>query len=190
MIVALTSLYYLGTGIISMPRVMLINQRIADDPQHPNSKSAFVDSTSAILSTLATVLFSKYFSALGDHLGRRPVLIISTLFSLVSNLIWLNASAPLGFYVASVVSGIADIFFYVGISWICDLASEKSHRGKSIGLYVGTVVGLTLSIGTFPPSSFSYMLQPFLWELSFPLEARLLELTKSLSSSTFSSCSS
>jgi MFS family permease len=190
MIVIMTAVYYLGTGIISMPRVMLINQRIAHDARNPNSQSSFVDSTSAMLSTLATVLFSKYFSALGDHVGRRPVLIISALFSLVSNIIWLSASTPLGFYVASMVSGLADIFFYVGISWICDLAPEKSQRGKAIGLYVGTVAGLTLSLGTPPPFPPCHDFpQLFRLGLCSPHAERSREHTKFLSSYISLSCS-
>lgn len=144
----MTAIYYVGVGITVMPRVMLINQRIAGNSRHPNSESAFVDSTAVMLNTLATVLFSKYFSSLGDYIGRRPVLGISIIFSIASNLLWLGSTSPLGFYLASIVRGVGDIFFYVGISWLCDIASDKTDRGKAIGLYVGTVAGLTLSIGS------------------------------------------
>lgn len=139
-----------------MPSVMLINQRIAGDSRHPTSQSAFVDSTSVMLNTVATVLFSKYISSLGDYVGRRPVLGISTIFSIASNLLWLASTSSSGFYLASIVRGVADVFFYVGISWLCDIASEKVHRGKVIGLYVGTVAGLTLSIGKMIFLTFSY----------------------------------
>jgi hypothetical protein len=134
-----------------MPRIMLINQRIAGDPRHPNAQSSFVDSTSVMLSTLTTILFSKYFSALSDHLGRRPILALSTLFSIVSSALWLQSTSSTGFFLASLAGGLANIFFFVGLAWLCDHSINQIQRGKAIALYVGTVIGLTLSIG-LPPS--------------------------------------
>jgi MFS family permease len=143
----ISAIFYLGIGMTALPRTMLINQQIAGDSRHPNAQSSFVDSTCVLLSTVTTIFFSKYFSAMGDHIGRRPILIVSTVFSLLSTAMWLISSSATGFYVASLAAGIANIFFFVAIAWLCDHAIHQAERGKAIALYVGTVIGLTLSIG-------------------------------------------
>lgn len=126
---------------------MLINDRITGNPQDPNSQSTFIDSTSIMLSTLATILFSKYFSSMGDYIGRRPVLSIACIFSILANIIWIKSIYPRDIYLASIISGICDIYLYVGLSWICDIIPNKLERGKYVGAYIGTVAGLTFSIG-------------------------------------------
>lgn len=143
----ISTFYYLGVGVTIMPRAMLINDRIAGDPQHPNSESAFVDSTSIILSTIATILFSKYFSAMGDYVGRRPVLASACIFSIIANILWIKSTKQGDIFIASVVSGVCDIYLYVVLSWICDTIPNKIDRGKYVGAFIGTVAGLTFSIG-------------------------------------------
>jgi MFS family permease len=139
-------LYYFAIGLTSISLSLLINQRIAGHAEHPNSDSVFVQSTVVFIHSTTSFIIGRYTSGLGDYLGRKPVLIASSLVCILSRYVYYSAHTPQVFYLAAILSGCLDLYYFSSLAWICDLFPEGPQRSKRVGLFSGTVGGLTLTI--------------------------------------------
>jgi MFS family permease len=139
-------LYYFAIGLTSISLSLLINQRIAGHPEEPNSDSVLVQSTVVFIHSTTSFIVGRYTSGLGDYLGRKPVLIASSLVCVLSRYIYYSAHTPQMFYFAAILSGCLDLFYFSSLAWICDLFREGPKRSKRVGLFSGTVGGLTFTI--------------------------------------------
>jgi MFS family permease len=139
-------LYYFAIGLTSISLSLLINQRIAGHPEEPNSESVLVQSTVVFIHSTTSFLLGRYTSGLGDYLGRKPVLIASSLVCVLSRYVYYSAHNPEMFYFAAILSGCLDLFYFSSLAWICDLFHEGTQRSKRVGLFSGTVGGLTFTI--------------------------------------------
>ena len=114
--------------------------------------------------------FGRYTSGLGDYIGRKPVLIASSLVCILSRYVYYSATTPIMFYFAAILSGCLDLFYFSTLAWICDLFKVGPQRSKRVGLFSGVVGGLTFTIAAplgavlakYVSPGFPFVISPFL----------------------------
>lgn len=92
-------------------------------------------------------MFGRYTSGLGDYLGRKPILIMSTISFILTRFIYLNSQSAEGFIFGAFVGGIFDCVYFTCLAWVCDLFPEGTRRSKRVGLFTGVVGGLAFVVG-------------------------------------------
>jgi MFS family permease len=147
LVIVVSVLYFLGVAMSAFPLILLINKRIAGDAEDPDAESVFVYTTVGILHTFMNFLTGRYTSGLGDYVGRKPVLIASMLVFTLSRLVYLSAQTPGAFYVAAVITGSFECFYFSILAWICDLFPDPQRRSKRVGFFVGMCAGFAFVIG-------------------------------------------
>ena len=140
-------LYFMSTAVTAIPLTLLINKRIAGDPEEPNAESAFVVATLSFIHSFISFLGARYTSGLGDYVGRKPILFLSSLTFLLSRFVYLEGQTPAEFYLGAVIAGAVDCYYFSTLAWICDLFPEGNRRSKRIGLFTGVVGGFGFAIG-------------------------------------------
>lgn len=140
-------MYFMATALTAIPLQLLINLRIAGNSEQPTAASAFVVATTSLLHSLVSFLFARYSSGMGDYIGRKPVLFLSSLCFLLSRLVYLDAKHPYGFYFGGILGGAFDCYYFSTLAWICDLFPEGSRRSKRVGLFTGVVGGFGFALG-------------------------------------------
>jgi MFS family permease len=140
-------IYFLSLAISSIPLILLINQRIAGDPNHPSSQSAFVVATSSFLHSFISFLFGRYVAGLSDYLGRRPLLFVGALLSLFSRIIYLQSTSSSGFYFGSLIGAPFSCFYFLILALISDHYPDPTKRSKRVGMFTGLVGGIAFIIG-------------------------------------------
>lgn len=163
-------LYYFAIGLTSISLSLLINQRIAGNPEEPNSESVLVQSTVVFIHSTTSFIVGRYTSGLGDYIGRKPVLIASSLICVLSRYVYYSAHTAEVFYFAAILSGCLDLFYFSSLAWICDLFREGPQRSKRVGIFSGTVGGLTLTIAAplgavlakYVSAGFPFVISPLL----------------------------
>jgi len=126
--------------------VQIINLKIAGGVEIVTAESAKCLLTVQFLTNTTKFLTTKYNTAITDNLGRKPMLIAACLCYIASRIVFLVSETQAGFYIAAVVSGVFDSFYYISIAWVCDIAKVK-ERGRALGLLTGISVGLAFTIG-------------------------------------------
>ena len=96
---------------------------------------------------LATFFFTPIWGALSDKHGRRPIILISVLVSLVSYIIFSFASIYIIVIIARILGGIGSGNISSAQAYISDI-TEPKDRAKSMGL-IGAAFGLGFIFG--PP---------------------------------------
>jgi MFS family permease len=147
LIIVTAVLYFMGVAITGIPITLLINQRIAGDAEDPNAESAFVSATNSFVHSVLSFIFGRYTSGFGDYVGRKPVLFLSAFCFFASRILYIISYTPAGFYLAGIVGGVFDCYYFSALAWICDVFPEGSRRSKRIGLFTGVVGGLAFLIG-------------------------------------------
>jgi MFS family permease len=110
-------------------------------------RSAFVDASVSFVHALMCFIFGRYTSGLGDYLGRKPILIASTLAFIATRLIYLSAQTASGFVFGAMLGGVFDCVYFTCLAWVCDLFPEGTRRSKRVGLFTGVVGGLAFVVG-------------------------------------------
>jgi MFS family permease len=90
-------------------------------------------------------LFGRYTSGLGDYLGRKPVLIASTISFILTRFLYLTAESAGGFLFGC--HHWCDCVYFTSLAWVCDLFPEGTRRSKRVGLFTGVVGGLAFVVG-------------------------------------------
>lgn len=147
LIISVAAMIFLSMALTAFPLILLVNKRIAGSAQNPNSASVFVYTTIRFLHNFTSFMFGRYTGGLGDYTGRKPVLVMSILNFVLSRVIYLGAYTPGAFYVAAIISGSYDCFYFTVLAWICDLFPEANGRSKRVGVFVGVGGGVAFVIG-------------------------------------------
>jgi MFS family permease len=163
-IIVLATLHYFSIAISAIPLMLLINTRIAGAAEDPNSESAFVGATVSFVHSILSFLFGRYTAGLGDYVGRKPVVIMSSVFFIISRILYLQAKSAPGFYVAAVIGGVFECYYFAMLAWVCDLYHEPSRRSKRIGVFTGILGGFSFTFGVPIGSVLGTKISP-----SFPL---------------------
>lgn len=100
--------------------------------------------------SLMQLLFARIWGRVSDHVGRRPVLIVSLSSSALSYLMlaaaWsLGAWAVPMLFVARMLAGVAGATIQVAQAYIADVTSD-AHRARGMGL-IGAAFGLGMVVG-------------------------------------------
>ena len=140
-------LYFMSAALTAIPLTLLINKRIAGDPEDPNAESAFVVATNSFIHSIISFLGARYSSGIGDYVGRKPVLFLSSFTFLLSRIVYLEAVEPFEFYLGAVLGGAVDCYYFSTLAWICDVFPEGTRRSKRVGLFTGVVGGFGFAIG-------------------------------------------
>lgn len=170
LIILAAVLYYFSIGLTSISLSLLINQRIAGDPEEPNSASVVVQTTVIFIHSTCSFFLGRYTSGLGDYIGRKPMLILSAVFSIITRYMYYSATTPATFYFSAIMSGALDLYYFTSLAWICDMYKEGPRRSKRVGLFTGTVGGLTFTIAaplgavlaTYVTPGFPFLIAPVL----------------------------
>lgn len=168
-IIVLATLHYFSIAISAIPLLLLINARIAGSAQNPNSESAFVAATVSFVHSVLSFLFGRYTAGLGDYVGRKPVIILSAMFFICSRILYLQSKSAGGFYVAAVIGGIFECYYFAMLAWVCDLFPEASRRSKRIGVFTGILGGFSFTFGVPIGSVLGTRISP-----SFPLRLSIV----------------
>lgn len=147
LIICVTVLYFFSLAITVVPIKLLINERIADHAEDPNSASAFVDATSTFLHAAISFLIGRYSSGLGDFVGRKPVLVVSCALFIVSRVLYLSAYTAERFYLGAVIGGMFDCFYFSALAWLSDVYPVEHERSRWVGMYTGIVGGFAFVVG-------------------------------------------
>lgn len=147
LILIIAIIYFLAIAISGIPLILLINQRIAGDAQEPSSESAFVVATSSFVHSFVSFIFGRYTAGLSDYLGRKPILFIGALLSLISRIIYIQSSSAGGFYVGAIVGAPFSCFYFVILALISDFYPLYHKRSKRVGIFTGLVGGFAFIIG-------------------------------------------
>lgn len=107
--------------------------------------SAFEITLLAALYALMQFIFSPVFGRLSDRLGRKPVLLLSSLGTAISFLFFGLAKSVLVLFVARIINGIFGASVAVAQAYIAD-TTEHEERTEGMGI-VGAALGLGLILG-------------------------------------------
>lgn len=110
-------------------------------------RSAFLDASVSFVHSFMCFIFGRYTSGMGDYLGRKPVLITSTVSFILTRFIYLNAQSSSGFIFGAILGGAFDCVYFTSLAWVCDLFPEGTRRSKRVGLFTGVVGGLAFVVG-------------------------------------------
>ncbi len=102
LIIVVSILNYVAIGLTIVPLKLLINQRIAGDATEPSRASSFVDTTNIFLYAVMSFICARYTSGLGDYVGRKPLLLMSSIMTIVTRIIYISAQTPAWFYVGMI----------------------------------------------------------------------------------------
>jgi MFS family permease len=97
--------------------------------------------------SLLQFLFSPIWGRLSDRWGRKPVLIFSSLGSLIGYTIWLFSSSFSGFVLSRIITGAMGGNISVASASMADLTSSN-ERSKGMGM-IGAGIGLGFIFGPF-----------------------------------------
>lgn len=142
----------------AIPVILTINKEIGGSETDPSSEAIFVLGTLFVIRSVVKFCFLNYGGRLSDYTGRKPVLLLTVLPSILADLLFLYSpiTAALVFIVGALI-GIFALAIPVMRAWIADLVlpsealqAQGSYRGISIGLAagiglpVGAVVGVAI----------------------------------------------
>lgn len=147
LIIFVAVIYFLSVAITAIPITLLINKRIGDGFEDPTELSVLVATTASFLHSFCSFIAGRYTSGMGDYVGRKPVLVISTALFILSRLTYLKAQRPVDFFVAAIIGGICDCFYFSSLAWICDVWPEGKKRSKRVGIFTGICGGIAFTIG-------------------------------------------
>tara|TARA_A100001015_G_scaffold320018_1_gene444902 strand:+ start:1362 stop:2939 length:1578 start_codon:yes stop_codon:yes gene_type:complete len=122
-----------------------INDINSGDPNKTTSKSSFVYFTFGALSQITELCFLKYIGSFSDYIGRKPVLVVSSILYTISHAMLALSTNNNIFYAASVVLSVVSTQPVLQ-AWVVDLVTEES-RGKALGILFGVSIGFAFMIG-------------------------------------------
>lgn len=129
----------LGFGII----IPILPVLVAGDLALPKYWVGLV----AAIAPFMTFLFAPYWGSLSDSKGRRPVILISIVISMVGYLMFSMVNSLLLLLLSRLLAGIGSGNFSAAQAYIADI-SDPSKRAKNMGL-IGAAFGLGFIFG--PP---------------------------------------
>ncbi len=91
------------------------------------------------------LLFAPFWGRLSDHIGRRPVLLISLAASSLGYLIWGSAHTLGGLFLSRLVAGAGNANIPVAQAYVADVTTPE-NRAKGMGL-IGAAFGLGFVLG-------------------------------------------
>ncbi len=97
--------------------------------------------------SLMQFLFSGFWGALSDRIGRRPVILISILIMVVAYLVFANAGSIIVLLISRLLSGLGAANLSAAQAFISDVSTPEK-RAKNFGL-IGAAFGLGFIVG--PP---------------------------------------
>lgn len=114
-----------------------------------NTTTSFVTVTSYFLSTCCKLLFAKYDTSLSDHVGRKPIMVLSCFAFILSRVLIMSSNSAGQFYLAAICLGCCDVFYAVSIAYLSDIlvGADAEQRGKAIGIQAGLSIGMGFTIG-------------------------------------------
>jgi len=136
----------LALGIAVVPFIAKTEYVISGKEFEVTSESAFVFATTQLINAGIKFSSSKAVSGLSDHVGRKPVLVLASIMFFFARFVIVSSASSGMLYLASFISGLADIVLPVTQAWLCDLL-ENRDRGKSFGILVGFGYGMGFAIG-------------------------------------------
>ena len=136
-----TGCYFLAVGLSALSLIFLVNERIAGDASEPNRQSIFVQTTVIFLNNASSLIFLRYNSGMGDFVGRKPMLVFSSFFMLVTRLLYTRAYEPVHFFVISILGGATESFYFSTLAWVCDIVPNHAERSRHYGILMG-IAGL------------------------------------------------
>jgi MFS transporter, DHA1 family, tetracycline resistance protein len=95
--------------------------------------------------SIAQLLTAPALGRWSDHVGRRPVLLVTTALAAVSYVFYANAEVLWIMFVARIFNGVAGANISVAYAYIADV-TKPEHRAKSFGL-IGIAFGLGFIFG-------------------------------------------
>ena len=144
-----TACYFLAVGLSALSLIFLVNERIAGDASEPNRQSIFVQTTVIFLNNASSFVFLRYNSGLGDFIGRKPMLVFSSFFMLVTRLLYSQAQKPAHFFVIAIIAGATESFYFSTVAWVCDIIPNHAERSRYYGIFTG-IVGLSAVVFGVP----------------------------------------
>ena len=159
-----TFLYFIAIGLSSVSLIFLINERIAGDFSEPSSRSIFVQTTSVFLNNASSFLCLRYNSGMGDFIGRKPIICISSISLIITRLLYTRAHLPGHFFVIAIIAGATESYYFSVVAWMCDIFPIHAERSKYYGIFTGIAglagvvlgapLGAALSIAIRPTAPF------------------------------------
>ena len=175
LIIMICVVHFLSVAITGIPSTLLINQRLAGDAEDPNSHSAFVAATCSFVHSFVSFIMARYTSGLGDYVGRKPMMVMSSLVFVFSRVLYLRAQSAAGFYFAAILGGSFDCYYFTALAWICDIFPDKARRSKRVGLFTGLLGGFAFIIGVPLGAVLATAVRP-----AFPLLVSIVTATAAL----------
>ena len=138
-------LMFLRLSITIIGLTEKINDINSGDINKTTSASSFVSFTIICLATVTELVFTKYVGALSDYMGRKPLLVLSSILFAIAYVILAASTHNATFYLATVLSKIVTVQGILS-AWVCDLVQDGS-RGKALGILLGASIGGSFMIG-------------------------------------------
>src|ERR1700722_18994866 len=95
--------------------------------------------------SLMQLVFAPFWGRLSDHVGRRPILLVSLLASSIGYLIWGWSHSLTGLFIARLVAGAGNANISVAQAYVADVTTAE-NRAKGMGL-IGAAFGLGFVLG-------------------------------------------
>ena len=122
MVYACAFLYIFRLAVMFIPLIQKLNYVSTGDTEETSAESSFNYFTIIFLKSTIEFLSVKYNSALSDHVGRKPVLVLSAAVFSIALLLFAAFSDRSIFFLAAMLTYLfqsGNIF----IAWVCDLVS-------------------------------------------------------------------
>ena len=136
-----TACYFLAVGLSSLSLIFLVNERIAGSASEPTRHSIFVQTTAVFLNNASSFVSLRYNSGMGDFVGRKPMIIFSCSFVILTRFLYTTAQVPAHFYAIATLAGATESFYYSILAWVCDIVPNHAERSKYYGILMG-ITGL------------------------------------------------
>ncbi len=156
------SLSLISTFLVASFSIPMI--AVWTDELHLSSANIALTSLSYFAGCLITLLF---FSRISNFFGRKPIVILSLILTVIASLIFANGNGPLDLYVARLLQGFScGLASSATMAWVVECAPKnKSWLGQSltaagpnVGLAIGCIgSGYIISYEILNPTTLFYL---------------------------------
>jgi MFS family permease len=136
----------LGFGII-IPVIRDLTEILVNNSGYSPDYYAFYAGILMASYSFFQLIFSPMLGRASDLYGRKVILIVSVVGSIISYLMWAISHSYIFFLVSRIVSGVTGANLSVAQSYIADVTTEKD-RAKYMGL-MGAIFGMGFILGPF-----------------------------------------
>ncbi|MDH4263455.1 MAG: MFS transporter [Spirochaetia bacterium] len=136
----------LGFGII-IPVIRDLTEILVNNSGYNPNYYAFYAGILMASYSFFQLIFSPMLGRASDLYGRRIILVISVVGSVISYLMWAVSHSYVFFLISRIISGVTGANLSVAQSYIADVTNEKD-RAKYMGL-MGAIFGIGFILGPF-----------------------------------------